>query len=942
MTNLRVMGQLTFVFISLFLAWAPSSYATGKGEQRYFCHVLSELISRNQAGAEFLLSRNRSRHTSPEVARMEALAREAGIRKPHAPKNKVAAWLGLIERTHRSDLGDGAKDVLKRHYYEKYVMAPEDVPESYFNLQKRLARERGHGDLSLDAETRRRLAEGLISDQKESIGDWVDYLLSPETSQYPMWAKVWVFEEMAKLRAMDTGTGAFAKRTKTTINKFPTLDRGALGILMDGLTRKVNKESLEGLDPEFINLLDRGNFSKLYAWAIKKRTTHLVDLSETTGRWVKYNQGSEPEELVNSLKCKNTGWCTEGSSSAKSQLQGGDFYVYFSNDLYGSPTQPRIAIRMNGDSIEEVRGIARDQNIDEEIAKTNILERKLGEFGSEGARYKKRTEDMKRLTAIEKKVEAGEGLSLEELRFLYEMDENIQGFGYDGHGHKRDPRVGKIRARSSIAQSLRNFPESVQKDFVRSALSTDRARRQLLEDKRSLTYLLILMREDSNAIEKLLRFRPAGKETKLVLESAEISDEVAERVIHGLGSRLDLPEILEIKNLLAGRSIQGDVVDYLLIKLSRSFRNDPAFGRSLRESLFSNNLELENLAKDMLSLSKNPLMSRDYSLDKTYELLIRNHEGRYSRDQRTLGKFAEDWLRGRGNLYDRWGRDPRSDLEKKADFILSFLGAKGNRYQAYLDMVPQNKKAKVLNRISEETSLSVFSKFAKSSGLSDELFDNGVLESFQFRQIQFPKTTSSGGEPFRMGTNLHPEVNLTESSQIQATPVTQLQWTLVMGENSSEFNEEGIEMLIKGRKVKVDPNRPVENISWIDIQKFIKKLNESQNEFTYRLPTVAEWRFAARAGSRAEFIYSKGLNSLKTQPVAELRANPFGLYDMSGNVYEWTSDWSNSKRGNWQEEGVRKGNEAVYRVIHGGDRYWHDTPGGRSKDVGFRLVRTAR
>lgn len=123
---------------------------------------------------------------------------------------------------------------------------------------------------------------------------------------------------------------------------------------------------------------------------------------------------------------------------------------------------------------------------------------------------------------------------------------------------------------------------------------------------------------------------------------------------------------------------------------------------------------------------------------------------------------------------------------------------------------------------------------------------------------------------------------------IGRTVVTQSLWIAVMGTNPSEF---------KG------PNKPVENISWHDCQVFISKLNALTDK-VFRLPTEAEWEFAARGGNLSRhYRYSGsdtlanvawyGINSKKntTSDVAKKQPNELGLYDMSGNVYEWCSDW---------------------------------------------------
>ena len=124
------------------------------------------------------------------------------------------------------------------------------------------------------------------------------------------------------------------------------------------------------------------------------------------------------------------------------------------------------------------------------------------------------------------------------------------------------------------------------------------------------------------------------------------------------------------------------------------------------------------------------------------------------------------------------------------------------------------------------------------------------------------------------------------------TEVTQGQWTAVMGNNPSKFSQCG-------------ENCPVEKVSWFEAQEFSKRLSQKTGK-QYRLPTEAEWEYAARSGSRTrwgfgddenilgEFAWYSDNSNNKTHPVAEKRPNAFGLYDMHGNVWEWTQDCWNA------------------------------------------------
>jgi formylglycine-generating enzyme required for sulfatase activity len=184
------------------------------------------------------------------------------------------------------------------------------------------------------------------------------------------------------------------------------------------------------------------------------------------------------------------------------------------------------------------------------------------------------------------------------------------------------------------------------------------------------------------------------------------------------------------------------------------------------------------------------------------------------------------------------------------------------------------------------------------------------------------------------------------SFELGKTEVTQGQWKAVMGKNPSNFSSCG-------------DTCPVEQVSWDDVQTFIQKLN-AQTGKNYRLPSEAEWEYACRAGQSSNYCGGDNVDSVawhggnsdsKTHPVGGKQANAWGLYDMSGNVYEWVQDWYHSSYKGAPSDGSAWEDSGTYRVLRGGS--WNNipqysraafrnygTPAERSDFIGFRLART--
>ena len=222
---------------------------------------------------------------------------------------------------------------------------------------------------------------------------------------------------------------------------------------------------------------------------------------------------------------------------------------------------------------------------------------------------------------------------------------------------------------------------------------------------------------------------------------------------------------------------------------------------------------------------------------------------------------------------------------------------------------------------------------------------NGV----RFEMVRVEGGTFTMGATAEQGSDVYddekPAHQVTLSSySIGKTEVTQALWQAVMGSNPSNF---------KGS------NLPVEEVSWEDCQTFIRKLNALTGK-NFRLPTEAEWEYAARGGNKSRGFKYSGSNTLsyvawygdnssnKTHPVATKAPNELGIYDMSGNVWEWCSDWEGAYSSSSQYNPTGS-NSGSFRVSRGGGWYSrarlcrvsnrsHGNPTYRDDYLGLRLA----
>ena len=297
-----------------------------------------------------------------------------------------------------------------------------------------------------------------------------------------------------------------------------------------------------------------------------------------------------------------------------------------------------------------------------------------------------------------------------------------------------------------------------------------------------------------------------------------------------------------------------------------------------------------------------------------------------------------------------WGKNPNPTID---DFQVANGSGKGEYTCTLTDLQPNQKYYYRAYAHDGRKDTYVYANDEKS------FFTLTPPLTFTANGVSFKMIGVTGGT-FTMGAtaeqgsdasnNEKPTHSVTLSSYFMGeTEVTQALWQAVMGSNPSYFS---------------GSNLPVEQVSWNACQTFITKLNQQcagqLNGRQFRLPTEAEWEYAARGGKKSQGYKYSGSNTLgnvawyngnsgsTTHAVGTKQANELGLYDMSGNVYEWCSDWYDSY-GSGAQTNPTGSTSGSYRVDRGGGwdgfarncrvsyRYYN-TPGNAFNDLGLRLA----
>lgn len=360
-------------------------------------------------------------------------------------RKRVLDYLNLLKKNESICLknrGSRFENLYRNiFFYRKYVIKEKDIPESYFVGLINAAKEEGRF-ITFSEEEKKEIKTSIIYDQKRTLDEWIDYFTYGNGRFYEMYKQFWAFQGLQKLGDFDKKTLTFGKKNKNTVNPIPHLDEAALESTISLMERYIK----DGIVVDDIkNGFTSYNFKSLYEYSLREVMKRRNNKTKE-GIWKKYEKNSDYKLLLKDIRGKYTGWCTERDTWAKDYLSKSDFHIFYTKDSEGKYTNPRITIRVIDNEVVEIRGIDPNQNV--EFDMFDKLHEKMKEFDFSEDFFEKEV-NMKYLTLIYKKSKKGIELDREELKFLYQIDKVINGFGND-----IDPRINDIIKTRDIKKDL--------------------------------------------------------------------------------------------------------------------------------------------------------------------------------------------------------------------------------------------------------------------------------------------------------------------------------------------------------------------------------------------------------------------------------------------------------------------------------------------------------
>ena len=311
----------------------------------------------------------------------------------------------------------------KKSLYSKYIITEDNIPTFSKN-----------GKLYTESDK-----EGIILNQRQSFDNWFNYLTS-SSLDCPMWIRFFIFKSILSLGNYDYNSDKFCKRSKRTINAFPIFNQKAVDNVISYLKKLSFNFSIS--ENDFNTLVENGSFNKLYSKQLKL----MPSSSETNGIWKTYSK-DDYKRLNNDLKNMTVDWCIKRGYEASEFLEVGDIKVFYTMDEFGDFTIPRLCIREVFGNVVEVRGVKNNKQ-DVEDSMLEILQDELIKY--DDLDFNKKVINLKYLRDIYKKYKNGIDLNKTELRFIYEIDDEIDNFGINS----TDNRIREMKENRNLKKDI--------------------------------------------------------------------------------------------------------------------------------------------------------------------------------------------------------------------------------------------------------------------------------------------------------------------------------------------------------------------------------------------------------------------------------------------------------------------------------------------------------
>ncbi len=335
---------------------------------------------------------------------------------------------------------DGVEERVWKAAVNEMIIDNEAIPEAYWGQQEQRARDEGQGDIRIGLQERRALTEQIQDAQRTGLESWSKYFESIE-DQYPVWFKFYAWDGMSKMSTFDKTKSMYGRRSSGTVAPYPELNAAALAKVYELVSVEENTTNRTA---DIQKLIQNSNFNKLYSQALLEQKVIMPTPErpeDVEGEWKEYTA-----EHINEITEASSGtpWCIAGEGMAKQYTKGGGKFILFHlRDPETGLLSPTAcaSIRLDPDGkVVEVSGLKGGSNQYLEDALVPAVEDKL-RTQKGGEEYLEAFEDKRKLIEMDKKFQAGEPFTVEEILFLYENDRQIKYFDT----YARDPRPEQFK-----------------------------------------------------------------------------------------------------------------------------------------------------------------------------------------------------------------------------------------------------------------------------------------------------------------------------------------------------------------------------------------------------------------------------------------------------------------------------------------------------------------